>query len=162
MFILMLAPPLIATTIGHHNHHQVYIRFTFHDTSPENVVRYSVMVIIIGNEDGHRRSNPEWGSLHFHIAHVLLEKVWIQLFSFQLQQIVGQTRLFILGMVGKEKENSEFKPVKFRLEINLCHILISRRNDNYLYTNVYLLYDITAVAVYKRAYVSVHHILRIC
>ena len=54
----------------------------------------------------------------FHIALIPLEKVWIQLFSLQL---VGQTEFFGLGEATRPKiqENSEFKPVKLRLKIDL-------------------------------------------
>ena len=51
----------------------------------------------------------------FHIALIPLGKVWIQLFSLQLW--VNSWADLVKQLV-KEKENSEFRPVKLRLEID--------------------------------------------
>ena len=45
---------------------------------------HDVMVIVVGNGHGDTSSNPGRDWLRFHIALILLGKVWIQLFSLQL------------------------------------------------------------------------------
>ena len=52
----------------------------------------------------------------FHIALIPLGKVWIQLFSLQLWV---NSRTDLVRQLVYEKENSEFKPVKPRLQIDL-------------------------------------------
>ena len=67
------------------------------------------MVIVVGNGLGDTSSNPERDWLH-------LGKVWIQLFSLQLWVNI---RAALVRQLVQEKENSEFKPVKLRLKIDL-------------------------------------------
>ena len=84
----------------------------------------SVMVIVIGNGYGDMSSNPWTRLMAFHKALIPVGKVWIQLFTLQLW--VNSRADWILQPVVrqlvKEKENSEFKPVKLRLKIDLCVI----------------------------------------
>ena len=71
-----------------------------------------VMVIVVGNGHGDTRL------MAFHITLIPLGNIWIQLFSLQL----WVNRLGFSAMVRqlvKEKENSEFKPVKLHLKIDL-------------------------------------------
>ena len=64
-----------------------------------------------------RHEFKSWTKLiAFHIALIPLGKVWIKLFSLQLWV---NSRTALLRQLVYEKENSEFKPVKLRLKINL-------------------------------------------
>ena len=71
----------------------------------------------------------------FHIALMPLGKVWIQLFSLQLVDRLGSPAL--VRQLVKERENSEFKPVKLRLKMTLCHILPERRG----WVNIYRIFQ---------------------
>ena len=72
----------------------------------------------------------------FHIALIPLGKVWIQLFSLQLW-VNGRTDWFLQAwQLVYEKENSEFKPVKLRLKVDLVSYpaqaerLVNRTNQS--------------------------------
>ena len=69
----------------------------------------------------------------FHIALIPMGKVWIQLLSLHLW-INSRADCFFSALVGqlvKQKEHCEFKPVKLRLKLTLCHILPERRGGKY-------------------------------
>ena len=98
----------------------------------------------------HRRKRtrrPEFKSwtrqIAFHIALIPLGKVLIQLFSLQL--CINIRTDWVIhpwwGQLVKMKKDSEFKPVKLRLKMALCHILLERRGWYiyiYIYTYIYI------------------------
>ena len=73
------------------------------------------MIIVVGNGHSDTSSNPGWG---FYRAIIPLGKVWIQLFSLLLR-----VTLVLIRQPVKQKENSEFKPVKLCLKFTLFRIL---------------------------------------
>ena len=96
----------------------------------------------------------------FHIALIPLGKVWIQLFSYG-GRIFGMlwvnSRADLVRQLVQEKENSEFKPVKLRLKIDL--VSYPGRAEG-LGKYVYVCVSISCLYLYSKRYRHDHVFLR--
>ena len=80
-----------------------------------------IIVIVVGRWIRRPKFKTWMRLITFHIVLIHLKKVWIQLFSLQLW-INSKTDWIFEILVRQpvlEKENTEFKTVKFRLRIDL-------------------------------------------